>query len=596
MHRKHLLALGVLGAVVAVLLLPVAGQAAASPPNLVWSPTTTPTAPTTFTAGSSTVPAILDFGTVIPGSNHSQQLTLTNSGGTATSALTFTLSGNTSKFSITGNACSATSLGPKKQCTLTVTYTETALGASDTATLTAVSKKPAATVKVTLKGATGKASTSLTSTPGGDVVLGSGAQMTDSAVLSGGSSPTGTLTFNLFAPGEDPAVSLPVHSDTLPVSGNGTYNSGGYTPTAPGTYEWIAVYSGDSTNAGSQTNVGDEPETATATTDLQITKSGSPATQAVGPPYLNITWTMVVTNNGPNADTNVQVHDPMPAGNTYVSSTTTKGSCTGGAVLICTLGTMQAGDQVTITLVTTPTITGLQTNTAVVTGDLPETSTANNTASASVMVHDKATPSINTRQQPASATVGSSIADQATVSGGINPTGTVTFNLYDNPNGTGTLLFTDTEPLAGGTATSAGYTTTATGTDYWVATYNGDSNNNPVSSGTADEPVTISPATPSITAGGRVASCPGEPLSATATVSGGYNPTGTVTFNLYPPLTGPAVYTETDTLSGGTASTHGGTAPSAPGDYHWVATYNGDSNNNSVSSNAFAFTVTSGCP
>ena len=45
------------------------------------------------------------------------------------------------------------------------------------------------------------------------------------------------------------------------------------------------------------------------------------------------------------------------------------------------------------------------------------------------------TPSINTSQQPASATVGSSIADQATVSGGYNPTGTVTFNLYNNPTG-----------------------------------------------------------------------------------------------------------------------------------------------------------------
>jgi adhesin/invasin len=91
---------------------------------------------------------------------------------------------------------------------------------------------------------------------------------------------------------------------------------------------------------------------------------------------------------------------------------------------------------------------------------------------------------------------GSSIADQATVSGGRNPTGTVTFSLYGNPQGTGTPLFTDTEALAGGTAASAGTTVTAAGTYYWVATYNGDRNNNPVNSGTALEPVTITPATP----------------------------------------------------------------------------------------------------
>ena len=40
-------------------------------------------------------------------------------------------------------------------------------------------------------------------------------------------------------------------------------------------------------------------------------------------------------------------------------------------------------------------------------------------------------------------------------------------------------------------ATSAGYTATATGTDYWVATYNGDSNNTAVTSGRHREPVTI---------------------------------------------------------------------------------------------------------
>ena len=75
------------------------------------------------------------------------------------------------------------------------------------------------------------------------------------------------------------------------------------------------------------------------------------------------------------------------------------------------------------------------------------------------------------------------------------PTGTVTFNLYDNPNGTGTPLFTDTEPLSGRNAASKWYTATARGTDYWVATYSGDSNYNSVSSSNSGEPVTISAAT-----------------------------------------------------------------------------------------------------
>ena len=75
----------------------------------------------------------------------------------------------------------------------------------------------------------------------------------------------------------------------------------------------------------------------------------------------------------------------------------------------------------------------------------------------------------------------------------------MTFNLYNNPNGTGTPLFTDaSQPLSGGVATSTSFTTTATGSDYWVATYNGNGNNTSVSSGVAAELVTVGPATPAI--------------------------------------------------------------------------------------------------
>jgi hypothetical protein len=113
-------------------------------------------------------------------------------------------------------------------------------------------------------------------------------------------------------------------------------------------------------------------------------------------------------------------------------------------------------------------------------------------ASAVLMV----TPNIVTTEQPASVTVGGSIADMATVTGGNNPTGTVTFELFNNPTGSGVPILTNTVPLVGGSATSTGYTTSATGTYSWVAIYSGDSNNNGVTSGAACEPVTILPAPP----------------------------------------------------------------------------------------------------
>jgi uncharacterized repeat protein (TIGR01451 family) len=126
--------------------------------------------------------------------------------------------------------------------------------------------------------------------------------------------------------------------------------------------------------------------------DLAVTKAGSPASQTLGDG--NITWTIVVTNNGPDTDTGVTVADPMPAGNTFVSASSSQGSCTGGAVLSCNIGTMAAGASVTITLVTTPSTVGQQTNTVTVSGSRPETNTANNTASATVQTVGVVTPPV----------------------------------------------------------------------------------------------------------------------------------------------------------------------------------------------------------
>jgi uncharacterized repeat protein (TIGR01451 family) len=160
-------------------------------------------------------------------------------------------------------------------------------------------------------------------------------------------------------------------------------------PTTPLTGGMCPDGTGDIDNTGTvnSSNAGSGQSTAKTcvqgVTDIEITKSGAPAVVSSG---ANITWTMIVKNNGPLTDTNVQVGDAMPFGNTYVGSTTTKGSCTGGAILSCNLGTLKVGDTVTITLVTTPTIAGTNTNTATVVGDLAETTLLNNTASASVEV------------------------------------------------------------------------------------------------------------------------------------------------------------------------------------------------------------------
>jgi VCBS repeat-containing protein len=219
-------------------------------------------------------------------------------------------------------------------------------------------------------------------------------------------------------------------------------------------------------------------------------------------------------------------------------------------------------------------------------GDGANSSATSNASDESVFV-SQPDLSINGSPQPASATVGSSISNQATVSGGNNPTGTVTFTLYNNSSGIGTPLFTDTEPLVGGLSTSASYTTTATGTDYWITTYSGDSHNSGITTSTAAQPVTITPASPSINTSQLPASAvAGTAIKDSATVSGGFFPIGTVTFKLYNNATasGTPLFTDTEPLS--TSTTSASYTPTAPGTDYWVATYNGDSNNNAVTSGA----------
>jgi hypothetical protein len=92
------------------------------------------------------------------------------------------------------------------------------------------------------------AATTLTTTAGPTVVIGS--PLTDTATLSGGARPTGTITFTLHDP-----TNTAVYTDHVAVGGNGTYTTaggdspGGFRPTAAGTYTWAVSYGGDSNNA-----------------------------------------------------------------------------------------------------------------------------------------------------------------------------------------------------------------------------------------------------------------------------------------------------------------------------------------------------------
>ncbi len=392
-----------------------------------------------------------------------------------------------------------------------------------------------------------------------------GTSIADKATVTGGSNPTGTVTFNLFNNPNGTGTPLFTDANVPLVAGMAT--STGFTATATGTDFWVATYNGDSNNNSVTSGTASEPVVITPVTPA-INTSQQPATATVGSSVAD----KATVSGGDNPTGTVTF-------NLFNNSSGT------GTALFTDTETLVGGMATSKGFIATA--TGTDFWVATYNGNANNVSVTSGTALEPVSI-TPAGPAINTSQQPASATVGTSIADKATVSGGYNPTGTVTFNLYNNANGTGTPLDTDANvPLVNGVATSAGYTATATGTDYWVATYNGDSNNAAVTSGTALEPVIVSPATPAINTTQQPATAiVGTSIADQATVSGGYNPTGTVTFNLYDNAagTGTPLFTDAnEPLVNGVATSAGYTATATGTDY-WVATYNGDTNNRSVTS------------
>jgi uncharacterized repeat protein (TIGR01451 family)/CSLREA domain-containing protein len=107
--------------------------------------------------------------------------------------------------------------------------------------------------------------------------------------------------------------------------------------------------------------------------DLEISKDDSPDPVTVGD---NLTYTITVTNRGPDAATNVVVTDTLPSGVTFVSAS--PGCVHAAGVVTCNLGTIAVGDSVTITIVVTVTAPGTISNTATVTSDTLDPNTANN--------------------------------------------------------------------------------------------------------------------------------------------------------------------------------------------------------------------------
>ncbi len=112
--------------------------------------------------------------------------------------------------------------------------------------------------------------------------------------------------------------------------------------------------------------------------DMAIVKTGTPNPVTEGTP---LTYTLTVTNNGPASATNVTVTDTLPSVVTYLSTSTTQGSCSeAGGTVTCLLGTMANAVTATISILTIPEQPGIVTNTATVAADQTDPNPTNNTS------------------------------------------------------------------------------------------------------------------------------------------------------------------------------------------------------------------------
>lgn len=296
-----------------------------------------------------------------------------------------------------------------------------------------------------------------------------GGDVTDTATLSGAYQPTGTITFNLYGPGDDVCEAAPVETSSVTVNPLQTeYTSDPFEPTVVGDYRWRADYSGDDNNAAAGTACNDPleqftvltaPDLATAVADPEVDLGDAVSdTATLTGSTEDATGSITFTLYGPN-DEDCST-DPV---------------FTSDAISVDGDGTYPSGPftpEAAGTYRWIASYTGDDNNAGVTTqcGDENET----------VIVRgDLATPELRTYASR-DTFVGKRVFDTAILTGGDNPTGTITFNLYGPGDATcsRTPVFTSVVQVDGNdTYKSGDFRPRVPGTYQWVAEYSGDDNN-----------------------------------------------------------------------------------------------------------------------
>jgi large repetitive protein len=160
--------------------------------------------------------------------------------------------------------------------------------------------------------------------------------------------------------------------------------------------------------------------------DVSLTKTDRPDPVTVGG---TLVYTLTVANAGPSPAAEVRVNDTLPASVVFRTAEPSKGTCTGGRAVECSLGTLAPGARATVRITVTPEKGGRLTNTATATSATHDPDESNNNASATTIV-TSADLAVALEAEPTSPSVGDPVTVTVDVSNkGPSPASGVTLRL-----------------------------------------------------------------------------------------------------------------------------------------------------------------------
>lgn len=210
----------------------------------------------------------------------------------------------------------------------------------------------------------------------------------------------------------------------------------------------------------------------------------------------------------------------------------------------------------------------------------------------------QAQPTITASGAASDAVIGSGISVDADLTDGHEPEGSIVFRAYGPADATCTEApVYESSPVTvtgNGLYYEPGFTPTEVGTYRWIVSYTGDANNQAAASdcGASGSVSEVLKATPTLTLASATDAKLGEPVNVTATIAGGFDPTGIITFRAYGPddttcAGAPAFESELAKVETGDYESPAFT-PSAAGTYRWVASFSGNPFNDAATTDCGA--------